>query len=62
MRGLPPLNALRAPEAAARHLHIARAAGELNVTHGAVSHQIRHLESHFGVKLFDRLNPGIALT
>ena len=36
MRRLPPLNALRAFEAAARHQHVARAAAELNVTHGAV--------------------------
>ncbi len=62
MRRLPPLNALRAFEAAARHLHIARAAGELNVTHGAVSHQIRHLEESLGTALLARTGNRIALT
>lgn len=62
MRRLPPLNALRAFEAAARHLHIARAAGELNVTHGAVSHQIRHLEESLGTALLRRTGNRIALT
>lgn len=59
---LPPLQPLVAFEAVARHLSFSRAAAELCVTQSAVSHQIRHLESHFGIKLFDRLNPGIALT
>ncbi len=62
MRRLPPLNALRAFEAAARHQHIARAATELNVTHGAVSHQIRHLEATLGTALFSRSGNRIALT
>ena len=44
----PPLNALRAFEAAARHLSLTRAALELNVTPGALSHQIRGLEDHLG--------------
>ena len=58
----PPLNALRAFEAAARHLSLTRAAVELNVTPGALSHQIRGLEDHLGVKLFDRGVRSIALT
>lgn len=61
-RDLPPLNALRAFEAAARHQHVARAAAELNVTHGAVSHQIRHLEDSLGTALFRRSGNRIALT
>ena len=59
---LPPLNALRAFEAAARHLSLTRAALELNVTPGALSHQIRGLEDHLGLKLFDRGVRAIALT
>lgn len=62
MRPLPPLNALRAFEAAARHQHVARAAAELNVTHGAVSHQIRHLEQSLGTALFRRTGNRIVLT
>ena len=58
----PPLNALRAFEAAARHLSLTRAALELNVTPGALSHQIRGLEDHLGLKLFDRGVRSIALT
>ena len=58
----PPLNALRAFEAAARHLSLTRAALELNVTPGALSHQIRGLENHLGLKLFDRGVRSIALT
>jgi LysR family transcriptional regulator, glycine cleavage system transcriptional activator len=58
----PPLNALRAFEAAAQHLSLTKAALELNVTPGALSHQIRGLEDHLGVKLFDRGVPSIALT
>ena len=58
----PPLNALRAFEAAARHLSLTKAALELNVTPGALSHQIRGLEDHLGVKLFDRGVRSIALT
>jgi LysR family transcriptional regulator, glycine cleavage system transcriptional activator len=56
---LPPLNALRAFEAAARHLSLTKAAVELNVTPGALSHQIRGLEDN---KLFDRGVRSIALT
>lgn len=59
---MPPLSALRAFEAAARHLSLTRAAGELNVTPGALSHQIRALEEMLGVKLFERRVRAIALT
>ncbi|HZZ61522.1 MAG TPA: transcriptional regulator GcvA [Roseiarcus sp.] len=63
MQGAPPqLNALRAFEAAARRLSLTKAALELNVTPGALSHQIRGLEDHLGVKLFDRGVRSIALT
>jgi LysR family glycine cleavage system transcriptional activator len=51
---LPPLNPLRAVEATARHGSVAAAARELNVTHGAISHQIRALEATLGVTLFER--------
>jgi LysR family transcriptional regulator, glycine cleavage system transcriptional activator len=54
LRQLPALNALRAFEAAARHESFSRAADELFVTHGAVSHQIRALEADLGVTLFSR--------
>jgi LysR family glycine cleavage system transcriptional activator len=59
---LPPLSALRAFEAAARHLSLTQAARELNVTAGALSHQIRGLEDFLGVKLFERRVRSIALT
>ncbi|RDV04043.1 transcriptional regulator GcvA [Undibacter mobilis] len=59
---MPPLSALRAFEAAARHLSLTQAAGELNVTPGALSHQIRALEEMLGVKLFERRVRAIALT
>lgn len=58
----PPLNALRAFEAAARHLSLTKAAHELNVTPGAISHQIRGLETLLGVELFERRARSIALT
>src|ERR1700733_1750877 len=61
-RAPPPLNALRAFEASARHLSLTKAAVELNVTPGALSHQIRGLEDHLGLKLFDRGVRSIALT
>ena len=57
MRELPPLNALRAFEAAARHMSFQRAAVELDVTPTAISHQIKKLESHLGLPLFIRQNP-----
>jgi LysR family glycine cleavage system transcriptional activator len=59
---LPPLNALRAFEAAARHLSVKKAAVELNVTPAAVSHQIRMLEDYLGVQLFHRYNRALELT
>ena len=61
-RQLPPLNAIRAFEAAARHLSFSRAADELNVTHAAVSHQIKALEERLGVPLFRRLTRAVRLT
>lgn len=57
-----PLNALRAFEAAARHLNFTRAAIELCVSQGAVSHQVAQLERRLGTRLFDRLPRGLALT
>jgi len=62
MRRLPPLHALRAFEAAARHLHFARAAAELHLTPTAISHQIRLLEEILGVKLFHRYPRPIRLS
>ncbi len=62
MRRLPPLNALRAFEAAARHRSFTKAARELHVTPAAVSHQVKALEAHVGVGLFRRLNNGLDLT
>ena len=59
---MPPLNALRAFEAAARHLSLTKAALELNVTAGALSHQIRSLEDLLGLKLFERGVRSISLT
>jgi LysR family glycine cleavage system transcriptional activator len=60
--GLPPLHALRAFEAAARHLSFARAAAELNLTPSAISHQIRHLEESLGRRLFERRHRGLELS
>src|ERR1700746_1556892 len=62
MHELPPLNSLRAFEAAARHLSLTKAAAELNVTPGAISHQIRGLEALLGVQLFERRVRAIVLT
>lgn len=62
MRRLPPLHALRAFEAAARHLHFARAAAELHLTPTAISHQIRQLEEILEVKLFHRYPRPIRLS
>jgi len=61
-RRLPPLNALRAFEAAARHLNFSRAADELAVTPGAVSQQIQNLEDYVGASLFKRTPKGLLLT
>ncbi len=59
---LPPLNALKAFEATARLLSVKKAAAELSVTPAAVSHQIKALEDHLGVKLFHRHNRALELT
>jgi LysR family glycine cleavage system transcriptional activator len=61
-RPLPPLNALRAFEATARHLSFSKAAAELHVTPAALSHQIRGLEDLLGLKLFHRRARSIDLT
>jgi LysR family glycine cleavage system transcriptional activator len=62
MRDLPPLNALRAFVFAARHMSATKAAAELHVTLGAVSHQLRALEEFLGVDLFVRGHRQLALT
>jgi LysR family glycine cleavage system transcriptional activator len=59
---LPSLNALRAFEAAARHLSFKQAAHELHVTAGAISQQVRQLEERLGVQLFERLTRQVILT
>src|SRR5262252_8279753 len=61
-RALPQLNALRSFEAAARHQSFTRAADELCVTQGAVSHQVKALEATLGLKLFNREHQRLALT
>lgn len=62
MRQLPPLNALKAFDAAARHLSFTKAAEELCVTHGAVSRQVAALEAHFRMVLFSRGPRALTLT
>jgi len=62
LRRLPPLNALKAFEAAARHESFTRAAEELFVTQGAVSHQVKALEQELGVKLFNRERQRLVIT
>ncbi|NKB52225.1 MAG: transcriptional regulator GcvA [Rhizobiaceae bacterium] len=59
---LPPLNSIRAFEAAARLGGFAKAANELNVTPAAISHQVKLLEAHLDVQLFNRLARGLELT
>src|ERR1700737_4482677 len=59
---LPPLNAVKAFDAAARHESFTRAAEELCVTQGAVSHQVKALEAELGLKLFKRERQGLAIT
>ena len=59
---LPPLNALRVFEAAARHLSFKEAATELHITQAAVSHQVKSLEEYLGVQLFRRSARGVTLT
>jgi LysR family transcriptional regulator, glycine cleavage system transcriptional activator len=61
-RRLPPLNALKAFEAAARHESFTRAAEELCVTQGAVSHQVKALEAELGLKLFNRERQRLVIT
>lgn len=61
-RDLPPLSALRAFEAAGRHLSFRVAGEELGLTQSAISHQIAALERHFGARLFDRAGRRIALS
>lgn len=62
MRKLPPLNAVRAFEVAARHISFTKAAQELSVTHGAVSRQVALLEEWLGTPLFHRSSSQLALT
>lgn len=62
MSQLPPLNGLRAFEMAGRFLNFRAAADELGVTQGAVAQQVRQLETHLGVPLFERLPKGLAFT
>lgn len=61
-RRLPSLNALKAFEAAARHGSFTKAADELSVTQGAVSHQVKALELELGIRLFDRERQGLNIT
>jgi LysR family glycine cleavage system transcriptional activator len=61
-RRLPPLNSLRAFEAVARHLSVTKAADELAVTPAAVSHQIKSIEDHLGLELFQRAKGVLLLT
>lgn len=61
-RTLPPLNALRAFEAAARNKSFKLAAEELCVSHSAISHQIRRIEEYLSVSLFHRVSRGVQLT
>lgn len=62
MPQLPPLNGLRAFDVAGRYLNFRAAADELGVTQGAVAQQVRQLEAHLGVTLFERLPKGLAFT
>lgn len=59
---LPPLNALRAFEATARLMSLSKAGDELHVTHAAISHQIKHLETWLGRKLLQKAGRGITLS
>jgi LysR family glycine cleavage system transcriptional activator len=61
-RNLPPLNSLKAFEAAGRHMSFSKAAEELSVTPAAISHQVKTLEDHLGIQLFRRLPHGLLLT
>lgn len=61
-RKLPPLTALPAFDAAARHLSFTKAAVELNLTHGAVSRAVRNIEDRLGIRLFERATRSVRLT
>ena len=61
-RRLPPLTALPALDAAARHLSFTKAADELNLTHGAISRAVRNVEDRLGVRLFERHTRAVQLT
>src|ERR1700704_1544987 len=62
LRRLPSLNALKAFEAAARHESFTKAADELSVTQGAVSHQVKALEVELGLRLFNRERQRLVIT
>lgn len=62
MRKLPPVNAIRAFEAVARHMQFQSAADELGVTPSALSYQVKQLEEHLDMPLFKRMNRAIELT
>jgi len=62
MRKIPPVNAIRAFDAVARHMQFQAAAKELGVTPSALSYQIKQLEGHIGLPLFKRMNRAIELT
>src|SRR5438105_15575073 len=62
LRRLPSLNALKAFEAAARHESFTKAADELSVTQGAVSHQVKALEAELGLRLFQRERQRLVIT
>lgn len=62
MSQLPPLNGLRAFDVTGRHLNFRAAADEMGVTQGAVAQQVRQLEAHLGMPLFERLPKGLAFT
>ena len=62
MDSLPPLNSLRAFEAAARHLSFNSAAAELHVTPSAISHAVKSLEADLETDLFRRQSRGVQLT
>lgn len=61
-RKLPPLTALPAFDAAARHLSFTKAAEELNLTHGAISRAVRNIEDKLGIRLFERATRSVRLT
>lgn len=61
-RRMPPLNGLKAFEAAARHLSFTKAGEELSVSQAAVSHQVRTLEDYFNITMFNRSHQRLTLT